>query len=406
MNVFRTAWIVARRDFGSIVFTPTFLLFLLAPLFFVGFAMLGGGGARALASNAGASMRMVAIVPAEETAAFQAVDARMRRISAAPTLVVMTNNAEHQRQIPALARDANLVALLVGPAAHPHIRERNKDGMSGQYLATLAEQVAREGSARAASSTAVSQPSFETLATPRGSSHAGQSTLGYSAVFGLFLLTLLLGGQTVGMLAEEKGNKVIEIMAAAAPLQGVFLGKLFAMMAIALVFVGFWAALIGILVLTAGQSSPDALSALSVTPAIGWPLFILFTCIYFLMAFLLLGSVFLGVGAQANTVREIQMLSLPITLFQVGMFALASAAANMPGTSTSIIAQILPWSSPFAMTARAATDASLWPHLVALMWQMLWVVISISIAVRLFRTGVLKSGGSSWVGKLASTLSR
>lgn len=406
MNVFRTAWIIARRDFGSIVFTPTFLLFLLAPLFFVGFAMLGGGGARALADNAGASMRMVAIVPANETAAFQAMDARMRRISAAPTLVVMADNAEHQAQIPTLASDANLVAMLVGPAAAPHIRERNHDGMSGRYLATLAEQVAREGPLQSASAATASKPTFETLASARGSSHAGQSTLGYSAVFGLFLLTLLLGGQTVGMLAEEKGNKVIEIMAAAAPLQGVFLGKLFAMMAIALVFVGFWALLLGGLILTAGQATPDMLSALSVTPAVGWPLFMLLTGIYFLMAFLLLGAVFLGVGAQANTVREIQMLSLPITLFQVGMFALASAAANMPGTSTALIAQILPWSSPFAMTARAASDGSLWPHLLALIWQGVWVVITIAIAVRLFRTGVLKSGGSGWVSRLASTLGR
>lgn len=405
MSVFHTAWIVARRDFTSIVLTPTFLLFLLAPLFFVGFAMLGGGGARALATNAGASMRMVAIVPANETAAFIAVDTRMREVSGVPNLVVLADTPEHTRQIPALSRDANMTALLVGSATNPHIRERNKGGMSGRYLAALSEQIAREGIANATAAP-VSKPSFETLGTAQGSSHAGQSTLGYSAVFGLFLLTLLLGGQTVGMLAEEKGNKVIEIMAAAAPLQGVFLGKLFAMMAIALVFVGFWAVLIGGLVLTAGQSTPDMLAALSVTPAVGWPLFIALTGIYFLMAFLLLGAVFLGVGAQANTVREIQMLSLPITLFQVGMFSLASAAANMPGTSTAMIAQILPWSSPFAMTARAATDASVWPHVVALAWQTLWVAITIAIAVRLFRTGVLKSGGPGWTSKLASVFGR
>ena len=49
-----------------------------------------------------------------------------------------------------------------------------------------------------------------------------------------------------------------------------------------------------------------------------------------------LGAVFLGVGAQAATVREIQMLSLPITIFQVGMFSLSTAAASAPGSSLSL----------------------------------------------------------------------
>ena len=94
--------------------------------------------------------------------------------------------------------------------------------------------------------------------------------------------------------------------------------------------------------------------------------------------------------------REIQMLSLPITLMQVGMFALSTAAANNPVTSIATIAQWLPWSSPFAMAARGATDASLWPHVLAIGWQLLWIAISIVVAVRLFRAGVLRSGGSDW----------
>ena len=114
------------------------------------------------------------------------------------------------------------------------------------------------------------------------------------------------------------------------------------------------------------------------------------------MAYLLLGAVFLGVGAQASTMREIQMLSLPITIFQVAMFGLASAAAAEPGSRLARIAELFPFSSPFAMAARGATDPALWPHLLALGWQALWVVLTIVISVRLFRIGVLKSGGSAW----------
>ena len=121
------------------------------------------------------------------------------------------------------------------------------------------------------------------------------------------------------------------------------------------------------------------------------------TCLGLLMAeaFLLLGAVFLGVGAQAATVREIQMLSLPITIFQVGMFSLCAAAASAPDSGLARFAQIFPFSSPLAMAARAATDDAKAVHLLALGWQALWVVLVVWLSVRLFRAGVL-SGGSGW----------
>ena len=111
------------------------------------------------------------------------------------------------------------------------------------------------------------------------------------------------------------------------------------------------------------------------------------------MAFLLLGAVFLGVGAQAGTVREIQMLSLPITIFQVGMFSLSAAAASAPATGLARFAQIFPFSSPFAMAARAATDEAHSIHLLALGWQAIWVALVVYLSVRLFRAGVLSGGG-------------
>ncbi|MEQ1510707.1 MAG: ABC transporter permease [Sphingopyxis sp.] len=394
MRVFSSAMVVARRDFISIVFTPTFLLFLLAPLLMIGFAALGGTGAGQLAQSAGASERIVAIIPAEQASAFSQADTGLRTVFSPPALEIRSDaNASADANVSALSRDPNVLAILIGGAESPRILERRHHSGSGRYLAALGETVARQGVARAADARPASSPSFRVIASV-GTTRAAQTGLGYGAVFALFLLSLLLAGQTVGMLAEEKGNKVIEIMAAAAPLEGVFLGKLLGMLGVALLFILFWACIIGGgVALVSAQFPEKVASLLALSPAVGWPLFILLATLYFLSAFLLLGSVFLGIGAQATTVREIQMLSLPITFFQVGMFSLASAAANSPGTIWADIAQWLPWSSPFAMAARGATDASLWPHVAALAWQILWIAITITFAVRLFRAGVLRSGG-------------
>lgn len=397
MNLFREAMVVARRDFLSIVATPTFLLFLLAPLLMVGFATIGGMSAGQVVKNSDDADRLVVIVPAAERAAFIESDARLRGLLRRPPVVeVRDAGAASPEDLARWQDDGAVLAILTGSAAEPVIAQREKDGPSGRYLAMLAETVAREGVERAAEAQAASRPRFTELEA-RGPGKAARSALGYGAVFTLFLLTLLLAGQTVSMLAEEKGNKVIEILAAAISLESVFFGKLVGMLGVAMLFISFWGTVIGagaaaLLV----QAPPDMAVALSLTPAIGWPLFLLLGLLYFLMAFLLLGAVFLGIGAQASTVREIQLLSLPITFLQVGMFGLASAAANAPGSQLATVAQWLPWSSPFAMAARGATEASLWPHLLALGWQALWVAITIWLSVRIFRAGVLRSGGSWW----------
>ncbi len=391
MNRLRATFVVARRDFVAIVATPTFLLFLLAPLLMISLSGIGGLTASLLADNAGASERIIAAVPEAERLAFAAEDARLRTlISGQPParLIVMPADGPHGSALAAARRNPEVLAILTGSAAGPVIAERDVGGAAGRYLTLLADSVARGGVVGGAN-----QPRRESLGNAAGSSRSTQAALGYGVVFVIFLLILLLGGQTVGTLAEEKGNKIIEILAAAVPMESVFYGKLFGMLGVALLFILFWGTISGIGgAIAFDQLGPRMDPLLATSPAIGWPLFLLFALIYFLMGFMLLGAIFLGLGALASSVREIQMLSLPITLFQVGMFSLGSAAANLPGTTIATIAQWLPWSSPYAMAARGATDAALWPHVLALGWQAGWLVLSIAIAVRLFRFGVLRSG--------------
>ena len=64
----------------------------------------------------------------------------------------------------------------------------------------------------------------------------------------LFFLTLLLVGMLLSQLIEEKSNKIIEVIAAAVPIDAMFLGKLFAMLA---------ASVIGIIVWTAAGAAAD-----------------------------------------------------------------------------------------------------------------------------------------------------
>ncbi len=387
---------IARRDFVATVFTPIFLLFLFAPVIMGSFGAIGGLGAASVAEGSASKARIVAIVPDALARPFAQADTRLRAAYRSPedqppeltTMRAETDvGAQAQRVFAGKAFDAS--AILFGPLDRPHVLYASRGSRSADYLALLAQTTL------AAERLGGALPTVSPVKIRLDRGHisaGGKNQSAFLAVFGIFFLTLFLAGQVVGTMAEERNNKVIEILAAAVPLESVFLGKLLGMFGVAVLFVAFWATVVGQIgaLMPAGVAS----GLHELTPAVGAPAFTLLFAAYFSMAYLLLGSVFLGVGAQASTMREIQMLSLPITVLQVAMFALATAAASHPGTPLATFAEVFPLSSPFAMAGHAANSGELWPHAAALAWQALWVAIFIWVGARLFRRGVLQSGSA------------
>jgi ABC-2 type transport system permease protein len=382
---------IARRDFIATVATPMFLFFLLAPLIMVSFSLIGGMGASSVAEGAADRERVVVIADGADAALVRQADARLRTLfskegaPAALAVVAPKGDAMAEARAALDDRDHDVYASLAGPLDTPHIFYGPGAVRSANYLAALADRAARLRRGAAAS-----EPVRIEVRRER-STIGGQHAAGFMAVFGVFFLTLLLAGQAVGTMAEERSNKVIEVLAAAVPLESVFFGKLLGMFGSAVLFILFWGTIAAQIGHVLPPEAAQAIGALR--PAVGWPMFVALFCLYFTMAYLLLGAVFLSIGAQASTIREIQMLSLPITFTQVGMFALASAGAAHPGGWLAIVSQVFPLSSPYAMAARAANAGGLGWHVAALAWQALWVAVMISLGARWFRRGVLKSGG-------------
>jgi ABC-2 type transport system permease protein len=203
----------------------------------------------------------------------------------------------------------------------------------------------------------------------------------------LFMLMMILAGMVLSNLVEEKGNKIIEVLAAAIPMDAVFLGKLFAMLAVSMVGIAVWGAVGTPLWLASGKSLADFAA-----PAVGWPMFVGLGIIYFAMGYLVLGSLFLTIGSMASTVREVQTLSMPVTMLQLINFFFANYAMARPGTWVETLAMAIPFSSPFTMLAKAAQNGSMMPHLLAIAWQMMWVALLVRGGAILFKRRVMMSG--------------
>ncbi len=383
LSLWRAAFVVARRDFTAILFSRAFIFFLLGPMFPIGVAALAGGvGAQvqteALAADVGIAMS------AEDTRAMIAArDELANQIGPSiPPFVALEHDGTFDAAGVLERREGRLAAIVSGTLAEPELTAPTGNLARWQGgIALIAANAAR--------TEAVAYPQVNTVAvtTSGASENRGRYQTAQGGQLVLFLLIMLLASMVLSNLVEEKGNKIIEILAAALPMDAVFMGKLFAMLGISVVGILVWGSLGTGALLLGGRSLSEFAN-----PGVGWPLFFALGAVYFAMGYLLLGSVFLAVGSMATTVREVQTLSMPVTMAQVLVFFLASMAVTHTGDWLEFVAIAFPLSSPFAMLGRAAVDEAIWPHLLALAWQTVCVGLFIHAGATLFRKKVMKSG--------------
>lgn len=400
LSTFSAAMVVARRDFGAILFSRSFFFFLLGPLFPVVVGMMAGGVGQRVQQSAMQPQLGIAM-QADQIDAMQA--ARSDLIPslgvALPELVVI-DRLEPGTTFDARAAlekgKANVAAILTGTPQEPQLTG------APDRLAQWQGPVALMAAQAIGNTQDIYPPVALTKLSQAAPNTRGSRLLtAQGAQTLLFLLTMLLAGMVLSNLVEEKANKIIEILAAAIPMDAVFFGKLFAMLAVSFVGIAVWGLAGTAIYFVGGSAFPDLPA-----PAVGWPLFLALGIMYFAAAYLLLGSVFLAIGSLATTVREVQTLSMPVTMMQLMVFFLASYAMTQPGQAVELFAVVFPFSSPFAMLARAAQDPALWTHVAAIAWQGLCVVLFVRVGARLFRSRVMQSGPAKVKGSKRGLLAR
>jgi ABC-2 type transport system permease protein len=379
LSLAQAAFVIARRDFRAILFSKAFVLFLSGPVFF-GLISLGAASiGQRTAENREPPILAVSMDPVD-AAAIEVARNRLHGMVDLPAIERVDTGADPAKVL--ADRSRNYGGVLTGTLDAPRLTGTPESIERWRGAVALAAGVAKGRGTQYPEVTL--QPTANSGASEKRSL-AGTAT---AAVTLMFLLTMLLAGMVMSNLVEEKANKIIEILAAAIPMDAVFLGKLVAMLGVSFVGIAVWGGIAGAVVLAGGGTGTAALAA----PAVGWPLFGALFLVYFAMAYLLIGSVFLTIGAMAPTVRDVQTLSMPATILQLGVFFLATYASSDIGSPVELAAVVFPLSSPYAMVARAAQQGDLWPHLAALAWQALWVTLFVRFGARLFRRRVMKSG--------------
>lgn len=399
MGLFEASWVIARRDFIATVYSKSFIIFLLVPLIIFGAA---AAVARMTdANDRSASQPQVAVLADAYTV--QALDAARAHLAGGTNdrifpILRQVAPAEHvdvQAQQLLADENAHFSGVFSGTLDRPVVTGPHKiDESVGTRMQLIIDEARNaEALSRARATPPPVQVDRVVTAQAAGNLQMVRRTIAQGSQLLIFGITVMLATLLLSNMAEEKSNKVIEVLAAAVPLDAVFLGKLIAMLGISIVGLCLWGAMGG-LVYSFSNILMNWFFVPEVAPAVGWPIFLILLLIYYMSNYMILGALFLGIGGQASNIRDIQTLSMPVTLLQVFVFLLASAAIS-GGPAVVWTAYILPFSSPLSMVAHAAQHDELWPHLVALVWQLIWIVLIIRVSARLFRLTVLKSSSGS-----------
>jgi ABC-2 type transport system permease protein len=395
MNFLRSAFVIGRRDFIATVYTRTFIIFLVSPLLMIGLSIVFGN---VIGRSAQENSRPVVAVVADQ-ADFAPIKAAYDRIDPAfgkgrlPKLTRVEPDYDPDLQIQTLlaSRGEKIVAVLTGGLAMPTLTgSLDEDDLTRRRMEAVLD-LARQQQALKAAGTNMAPVTIKLIKVDEsaGSLARERASTAMAGQMLVFMLTLILAGMLLSNLVEEKSNKVIEVLAAAVPVDAIFVGKLFSMLAVSLVGIAIWAAggVTAAMIWSSGTGLPE--------PAVGWPMFVILVMIYYAANYLLLGALFLGLGSQAASIREVQTLSMPITVGQMLLLMVAMFVSGQLNGILGIGAAIFPFSSPLMMVSRAAQMEELWPHLVAILWQGFWVWLTVSLAASLFRRNVMKSGSGT-----------
>ena len=166
------------------------------------------------------------------------------------------------------------------------------------------------------------------------------------AFAGMLLFSVLLGGQgLVSSTVEEKSSRVIEVLLSAISPFELLAGKILGQMAVSLVILGVY---IGLAFLMLASFAVFGLLDLSL---VGYLL------IFFVITYLIFGSVMAAVGSAVNDMREAQALMMPVMLVLMVPWMLAAPIAREPNSPFSTAISFIPPVNTFAMLLRLTSSA-------------------------------------------------
>lgn len=244
--------------------------------------------------------------------------------------------------------------------------------------------------------------------------------LSYAMAFMIYIFVLMFGNMVMTSVIQEKSNRIVEVIVSSVKPFELMIGKIFGVACVAVVQFLIWViltmAIVGIFGMAAGPAMDPAQMASAagvdasmvdgvvssgvmgeITGALGginFPFIIGCFLIYFILGYLLYASMFAAVGSAVDNEADTSQLVMPVTIpLMIGLFIMLHAFKH-PESTVSVWASIIPWTSPMVMLARIPFEnvVPVWQLLVSMAVLLLTFLVTVYLAGKIYRTGILMYG--------------
>lgn len=224
--------------------------------------------------------------------------------------------------------------------------------------------------------------------------------LAIPGVFGILLLMSLMtsAGYLLQGVSEEKENRVMEVILSSVRPHELLFGKLLGLGAAGLLQLVVW---VSVTSLATGAVAAAALALLD-------PLLFLSCFVFFVLGFLLVGSLMTGTGALGTNARESQQFAALWSILTVLPPAVTwMTVLDEPNGALARGLGWFPLTAPITMMMRLATGkVPAWDVAVSMLLMVAGIYLAVRLAAALFRLGLLMYGKRPSVREILRHLRR
>jgi ABC-2 type transport system permease protein len=245
--------------------------------------------------------------------------------------------------------------------------------------------------------------------------------LGMVSGFLIYFFVFLFGTQIMKSVSDEKMNRVVEVLVSSVrPIELLF-GKIIAIALVSLTQIVLWIVIIFGIITFAQTAAPEMFSApqeqtinidqrivtvdqinatestevseiVSGLFAINIPLMVGMFVFYFIMGFLLYASLFGAIGSLLDVDTDGSQFTLPVTIPLILAIICLPILSDNPTSSIAFWLSIIPFTAPVAMMVRIPFGVASWEILLSCALMIVFIVICVVIAAKIYRTGILMYG--------------
>lgn len=245
-----------------------------------------------------------------------------------------------------------------------------------------------------------------------------QFTLGIALAMLVYMFIIFFGGQVMQGVAEEKTNRIIEVIVSSVKPFQLMMGKIIGVSLVALTQFVLWIVLTGALYLGfsafMGLSNPEMLSSgtvmaqqisnenvmnnesvqsiLQIVHSIDFGTIIATFLIFFILGYLLYATLYAAIGSLVDNNTDAQQFTLPVTVPLIVAIISSFYIVNNPDSSLSIWLSMIPFTSPISMMVRIPFGVPIWQIVLSIVLLAGTFVLMTWIAAKIYRTGILMYG--------------